>query len=885
MTEPPEEHKSKTTQSTWDISSTTPFSSPSSSTNLFGSHDFNPGDTIAGRYRIVAILGKGGMGEVYRADDLTLGTSVALKFLPPEFAADPQRLEKFRSEVRLARQVSHPNICRVYDIVEAQHDERTRLFITMEYIDGEDLASLVRRIGRLPGDKATQIARQLCAGLAAAHEQGIIHRDLKPANVMIDGRGRARITDFGIASAEAVEGHAAVAGTPQYMAPEQLDGREATKASDIFSLGLVLYELFAGKKVFDARTVAEIRSLHKTSATSTSLSSLVPDINPAVERVIDRCLARDPRDRPASAIAVAAALPGGDPVAAALAAGETPSPEMLAAVGHNEGTNPWTILACIASTVAIAVATALLVPLAKLEPRVSLPRSSDVLVDNAQQIIRALGHDPQQQSTAHGWFENTNYLEWIAANDDTPGRWDRLSESNQPPPIIFWYRQHTGPMRPANARFDVRTFDPPLTQEGMILLMTGPEGRLHRFFAVPPEQPARQTDDEPRDEPDFQRIFEFAGLDLAKFTPTDFAHDPRFALDKNLAWEGAFPDAPDIPIVVHAGIADGRLASFDILEPWNINDPDTAPAGQQMGAQVIAVMAIICIVILGGAVLAWRNVRLGRIDRRGAIRASLFAFVCLTISNIISARQLPFFLDIVFGENLLIGEPLRQAAFFALFYLAIEPYARRVWPSMLVTWARVTTGKLRDPLVGRDIIVGILTGAVFALIATCAGSLNHVLDIPAPTPRYTGTFETRDAIAGVFGSLGGSIVGATAWTLILVLLRLLLRKKTLAAVGFILVGIAFGLGPNTEFGLGLVFIALLSLVRLVLLLRFGLFALYVAFLTASLLEPLSTDTDLSVWYAPPTYVVIAFLALLAAYGYHTATAGRPLVPEPQHNNR
>ena len=149
---------------------------------------FLPGRLLASRYRIVALLGKGGMGEVYRADDLTLGQAVALKFLPDEAARDEGLLERFRNEVRIARRVSHPNVCRVYDVGDV--DGHT--FFTMEYVDGEDLASLLRRIGRLPPDKALDISRQLCAGIAAAHSKGVLHRDLKPANIMLDGRGQDR---------------------------------------------------------------------------------------------------------------------------------------------------------------------------------------------------------------------------------------------------------------------------------------------------------------------------------------------------------------------------------------------------------------------------------------------------------------------------------------------------------------------------------------------------------------------------------------------------------------------------------------------------------------------------------------------------------------------
>ena len=177
---------------------------------------FSPGTVLIERYRIVALLGRGGMGEVYRAEDLKLGNVVALKFLPASLQKDPGALAGFHAEVRNARQVSHPNICRVYDIgeVNGQH------FLTMEYIDGEDLASLLRRIGRLPPDKALEAAHQICAGMAAAHDCGLLHRDLKPANIMLDGRGRVRITDFGLALSSAdAAGRRETSGTPGLHGP------------------------------------------------------------------------------------------------------------------------------------------------------------------------------------------------------------------------------------------------------------------------------------------------------------------------------------------------------------------------------------------------------------------------------------------------------------------------------------------------------------------------------------------------------------------------------------------------------------------------------------------------------------------------------------------
>jgi serine/threonine-protein kinase len=244
------------------------------------------------------------MGEVFCAHDLTLGQPVALKFLP-ESVIDEFMLERFRNEVRIARRISHPNVCRVYDIGETDN----HVFLSMEYVDGEDLSSLLRRIGRLPRDKALEIARKVCAGLAAAHDKGVLHRDLKPSNIMLDVRGEVRIMDFGLAGL-AHEIEDVHSGTPAYMAPEQLAGREVTVRSDIYALGLVLHELFTGKPAFQGNTRDEIVRA-RDECTPLRPSTIVGDLDPAMELVILRCLEKEPEYRPSSALIVSAALPGG----------------------------------------------------------------------------------------------------------------------------------------------------------------------------------------------------------------------------------------------------------------------------------------------------------------------------------------------------------------------------------------------------------------------------------------------------------------------------------------------------------------------------------------------------------------------------------------------
>jgi eukaryotic-like serine/threonine-protein kinase len=253
---------------------------------------FAAGEVFADRYRMVARLGQGGMGDVWRADDLVLGIPVALKLIRATAGGQIALL----NEVRLARRITHPAVCRVFDI----GDERGQLFLSMELVHGEDLASLIRRVGRLPVEKVVDIGLQLCDALAAAHAQGILHRDLKPANILIDEHGSVRITDFGIAVSRDDHVPNTGVGTPGYMAPEQLtSGAAVSEQTDIYALGLVLYELLVGQPPADRqRTTSDVRRP----------SAIVSGVAPALERIVMETLSTDPRDRPESAAAIAAAL-------------------------------------------------------------------------------------------------------------------------------------------------------------------------------------------------------------------------------------------------------------------------------------------------------------------------------------------------------------------------------------------------------------------------------------------------------------------------------------------------------------------------------------------------------------------------------------------------
>jgi serine/threonine-protein kinase len=221
------------------------------------------GTTFANRYEIIEELGTGGMGRVYRVEDKKIKEEVALKLIKPEIASDKKTIERFSNELKMARKIAHKNVCKMYDLGE----EKGTHFITMEYVPGQDLSGLIRQTGQLTVGTAISIARQVCEGLTEAHRLGVIHRDLKPQNIMIDKEGNARIMDFGIARSlkeKGITGTGVMVGTPEYMSPEQAEVKEIDQRSDIYSLGVILYEMATGRAPFEGETSLGIAMKHKS---------------------------------------------------------------------------------------------------------------------------------------------------------------------------------------------------------------------------------------------------------------------------------------------------------------------------------------------------------------------------------------------------------------------------------------------------------------------------------------------------------------------------------------------------------------------------------------------------------------------------------------------
>ena len=844
---------------------------------------FVAGDLLKGRYRIMGLLGKGGMGEVYRAEDLKLQQDVALKFLPRGLERDPGRLQMFLNEVRTARQVTHPNVCRVYDVEEndGQH------FLSMEYVDGEDLATSLRRTGRLPEERAVPVARQICAGLAAAHDQGILHRDLKPANVMIDGRGRVKLTDFGLAGlAEAFAREDARAGTPAYMSPEQISGREVTARSDIYGLGLVLYELFTGRPPFRADSMAEYQTLHNESVPSNPTQH-VPGLDPVVEQAIMRCLAKVPEQRPASPLAVSAALPGGDPLAAALAAGETPSPELMAEAGRRPGLAPVKAWALAGLAILLMVGGAHWAARNSLLEHLPLDKRPEVLVDRAQEMLAAAGYvedvysDPVDQ--AWGFISWNDVIQDVGSAGTSRSRWDALRE--RPDAGGIWYRQSPRILKPAANSGpivlgrEVSLTNPQQLAAGEATVVLDLAGRLRRLEVTP----RRFAVDEPS-EPDWSSFFAAAELDTARFTPVRPRYQRYIGADIRRAWTGSRAANPDIELRVEAQAWEGRPVLFNVATPEGLAVLANPPERQVWGVRhwLLGVLQplVILIIIIAATRTGQRNTESARIDKLGAARFASLVFVLFLLGEGLGSHTI---FTPIWGDEIwpiIVGAVFTGSIAWAL-YVAAEPLGRRIWPTMFVSASRLLsqpTIPRRDPLIGQSILVALIgAGAAFLF----SGPLRWEVIEPLLGKPATMSYVNVDVMMSQRLALGlllnqSMLIGFQFLHIMaLVLIRFLVKKPAVAVVLTLAVWtLLSGPGNPTAAVVGLLNAAL----SLAILLRWGVVAFIVQRMALHVLWN-ARPLDLDSWFSQGSLILMGALVAMALYGGWAAVGdarSRPL---------
>ena len=789
---------------------------------------FTPGTVLLGRYRIIKVLGRGGMAEVYQADDLKLGEPVALKFLSS--APSPLALNRLYNEVRNGRRVAHPNVCRIYDVVE----DGPRHFIAMEYVDGDDLESLLQRVGRLPYENALRVSRDLCAGVAAAHDAGLLHRDLKPANVIIDGRGSPKITDFGIAAFHDEKARNELSGTLSYMAPEQLAGDGVSFQSDFYSLGLVMYEVFTGRRVFDADTLPQLLDAHR--APKRSPSELVHDIDSNVERVILKCLDEDVKQRPTSVREILAMLPGRDAIDAAVAAGETPPPEVVAAAQVESTLAPRIVGGLVAAAVIGMAGVIGLSRSTMFYARVPLEKSPEALAEDAQRIGVAIGL-PLEGLRRHSWFERDDGAvraasSWRQLESMTPGALHYVS---------YWTPRTMVP-QDATGRLEL---DSPVELRHLNSITVDSSGRLVDF---------RFGDDAVGSHARAGELLALAGNPL--------------------------PQSVRVGITTRNGLVDAFRVSHGPQPP-----PRRSPFAALLGLAPSWGSTPLVLVLASAAVLAigpmLRNVRQGRADRVGAIKVASYVGAVSVIAWTCAADHGRTFED----EWLMVargaGSSLFIAAMVWLFYSALEPSLRKRAPHVLIGWNRLLLGRFRDPLVGRDVLTAIIVGIVWNVFWRAMNLAPGLFGFPT-LPPYGNLFEGFGSLRGaafrLFALQGAAILFAFGIAFVFTTCLAVLRSKRAAflATGVVMVPAAYQSlvqGHSSDLPFAVFFAIVMTASWLWFAWRFGVLALavaiYVHFELCSF--PLTIDSD-SWFFGRST---LAIVILFSAIAWAALAAWRP----------
>jgi serine/threonine-protein kinase len=641
----------------------------------------------------------------------------------------------------------------------------------------------------------------------------------------------------------------------------------------------VLYELYTGNRAFTAPTLAELRQ-QKETRTPPAPSELRPGVDPVVERVIARCLERDPRQRPSSAMQVAASLPGGDPLAAAIAAGETPSPEMVAASGAEGQLRP------IVGVSLLLVAAAASVLLIAQNGRSSLPRRvafdlpPAVLANDAREILGTLGYSTPPADSAFGLDYDREYIDAVGQMSSGPGRFDRLGSDA----IYLWYRQSPRPLEHKEFSLIARItpLDPPLQYSGDALVFVNSEGRLRRLEVLAPQVIA---DDRSAREVDWGRLFTAAGLDIGQWRAAQPRWNPRHHSDALASWEGTLPPS-GIPVRIDAAAYRGAPVWFDVVLPSATasREPDSGPSAVEIrrrnSRSGVVGSFVVVLFTVGVVFFARRNLRMGRGDRRGAMRLVVVNATLGTVAWVIGEHHVGTDWELTYiVQNA--GVFLFTSALCWLAYMALEPFVRRQWPQMLVSWARLLAGDVRDPLVGRDILIGCTAGILFSCLGQMeyfspllVGHVEPFLNTPR-VERLAGPLAFLEQVVGAAFLVGVMLPGF--WLFFLCVLRMVLRNTWVAGAATVLV-LAPILSPRLLIAPEpwLLFpVAIAGNILLVsVLIRFGFLAVAVVGYVLTVVNAFPLTFGPSTWYAGFGYAAFAIVAALALFGFKTAVGGR-----------
>ena len=585
-----------------------------------------------------------------------------------------------------------------------------------------------------------------------------------------------------------------------------------------------------------------------------------------------RCLEADPGRRPVSALSVSAALPGGDPLAAALAAGETPSPEMVAAAGEGAGLSQrvaWLVLTTV--LVGLAVMLAVTLRTSALD-RMRPSYTDQVLAQKARDAIRQIGYTDVPRDAEYGFEWNDELMTHVRQNDKPTPRWaDVLSQ--RPSPLQFWYRQSSEPLTAITFHTDlltpgiVRPDDPPPITSGMIQVDLDHNGLLTFFEAIPLQ---RQEAPLPAVPVDWRALFTLAGLDMERFQPAEPLWNWLAASDTRAAWTGTWPGS-NRALRVEAAALGGRPVAFMLVGPWRTPWRMPEPASGVTTAYFLLLMATLAAVLVIGIVLARNNLRAGRGDRRGAARLAvcmtallLGLWVC-SVHVVVDPTLLAMFL-------LAVCTSVAYGALLWTVYLALEPFVRRHWPRVLVSWTTVLSGRFSDPVVGRDVLVGVGLGVWFYLIfRTLIWLVDYGFASPGEVELLRGL---RRTLGVVLEEAPYAVRNVLLYFFVLFVLRVLLRREWAAAIAFTAFwAILTALGNDPVWAGALAGVLFYGTAAWVIS-RWGLLSFVVGTFVNSLLFDVPATLDVSAWYFGNTMLLIAIVVGLALWSFYTSVGSR-----------
>jgi hypothetical protein len=825
------------------------------------------GTMIGGRYRLMALLGRGGMGVVYRAEDAELNQEIALKLLAPGLGHDVAAVDIVRREVRTARQITHPSVVRIFDF----HVAGGEAFLTMEFVAGEDLGSLVRRVGPLPAAKVLQITRQLAAGLAAAHEAGVLHRDLKPANVMIDGSGNVRILDFGVAAPLSDErALRRVSGTPGFVAPEVLAGQAPSERSDLYGFGLVVYYAATG-------VLPDSRQLASEAELEARLFSA--GMSRELATIVRCCLNAAPSHRPRSAHELVLALASEDPLKHVVSAGRIPSQALLAAASSWKA-SPRKLNALFVTGMVLIVLIILLADRTLFLSRCGLVKSPTALSEIAEEMLIRLGHRAPGEWVQTGVALDTDCLQFVRGQSKLPGVWKSLS-AGEIPAVFFWYRQGDPRLPRPTLLGDSGAEDARNALPGSMTVHLDGRGKLMSLCV----NESGALENGSSRQVDWPIVFDLADLNWPAFREVHATRVPPLFADEVRLWQGPFPATSGQDLHVMAAAHSGRLVYFEIEYPWQMRASDIPAEGTQQSSRFIAVRAALWLVAISlAAWLAWRHVQLGQADWQGTWRVSACVVSLAGLNWLCGSRH-----SFVATEELLAAfDWLTVIAFCgamaAVTYLAVEPYARRWWPWSIITLRRLLDGRLTDGALWADVLLGVVVGVGAVWFRQLGSLMNQVAGIAVsglndfdPSQNLLDHFGLRYRIAVLVSALLLAVVQSLLALTLVVVCKRLLKSTSIAALVVILALSAFSI-----LGRGLVSpidwldrVFLLS-IAVGLLLRFGLVASIAALATYYAVSNAPITLDWLAWYAPTGFTIVLMLFAALVTSWRMARSRCPL---------